>query len=266
MNHKSLFWTVVFIVIVVVAIGAGFYLGLAIASHPRASVATQNQTPQIASSTGDAAGNCFYSGTLAPAIDTTNWNTLNGYGFTMKYPDALSVQYPDPNGEFPSGSRSCGTGICVQPSYSSIVLVTSSYTGYAVEIASMDLRNIIFDARLSNLSPVVYEPLSNTWWQYPGPDTAEYNPDQAKQCVPNMVGRTDNGGLPIYEIIDGDAGSMQAEYFVVMRDVVTSDNYTPMVVEFYMESDPNDPSSTNIESGTLENIIRTVKVAPTSRG
>lgn len=179
---------------------------------------------------------------IAATANTTGWQQFDTdiAGFAFRYPDNVSASQNE---------------------------ISARRDSHKATIATYNLRQG-YVAPYIHASPVIYEPLSNTWWKYPSLYVQGQNPSDAKECMPNPIGHTTKENFPIYLTVDGDVGVSVYTYFVVIKDVVQSDNYTPIIVEFRTVVDGNSSNASTFGEfqDILENIIRSVEVRPTSKG
>jgi hypothetical protein len=126
------------------------------------------------------------------------------------------------------------------------------------------LKESSYRATYKNSPSIVYELRSNTWWK----DQYVWDPATLEECSPNESGKTNDGKYSIYTTGDGDAGAFYTNYFIVLRDVTKTDNYEPLVIQFRISGDGNDPNFNFFKSfnDILEMMIKTVELRPTSRG
>jgi len=192
---------------------------------------------------------CFNEEALAANINKSNSETFEGFGFAVKYPPESiaikSVANPYGGGEF---------------SFE----VSSLTSPHKADIKVYKLRKDIYRARYMHTPSVLYESHSDTWWS----DEYIWDPSKFAQCNPNTRGKTDDGKYSIYSTSDGDVGAFFINYFIVLRDIVKSDNYEPLVIQFGTSGDGNDPNYSTYQTfqNILENIIKTLELRPTSKG
>jgi hypothetical protein len=264
MNNRG-FVNVVLVVLVVILAGTTGYFALSgrdsisliDQENPGDEILNENQVadsqsvqaPQVVikdNNDRDSLKSCFGGGALATNVDKSNWNNFEGYGFAIKYPEQLiSVT---------------STGSSDNTTFE----ISSLASPHKASIKVYKLRKEAYRARYLHSSPIIYELYSDSWWH----DGYVWDASKLEQCNPIHRGKTDNGKYFIYSTGDGDVGAFFVSYFVVLRDVVATDNYEPLVVEFRTGGDGNDPNISSYQSfqDALENIIKTLELRPTSKG
>jgi hypothetical protein len=192
---------------------------------------------------------CF--GTLSLKATTTEvsaWKLFETLGFALKYPeDMVTIDLADKTGNSDMTYK-----------------ITDVKHGYSAFVKMYKLKESSYRATYKNSPSIVYELRSNTWWK----DQYVWDPATLEECSPNESGKTNDGKYSIYTTGDGDAGAFYTNYFIVLRDVTKTDNYEPLVIQFRISGDGNDPNFNFFKSfnDILEMMIKTVELRPTSRG
>lgn len=192
---------------------------------------------------------CFpYGGTIETVLNTSGWFSFEGVGFAAKYPANL-VRFDTVGDPYVNGDVD--------------FTISSLKDRHVADVRIYRLREETFVAGYKNISSILYELYSNTWWN----KDYRWDAHTLVRCNPNPIGMTE-GGLNIYSNGDGDVGVFFRNYFVVMRDVPPSDTYEPLVVQITVRGDANGPGFESFADFEviIENIVRTLEIRPTSRG
>ncbi len=191
---------------------------------------------------------------LAPSVNKSTWTNFEGFGFAIKYPaESIAItSFGNPKSNNTDEPGEFGFEI------------TSLTSPHKARILVFRLQKDTYRATYMHAPSVLYEPYSNTWW----PEARTWNTARFTQCTPNPRGTTDDGKYPIYSASDGDVGMFFRNYFVMLRDYQSTDNYEPLIVQFGTAGDRNDPSFSSFGTfqSILENMIKTLEFRPTSKG
>lgn len=182
--------------------------------------------------------NCFQEKDVYQTdIDTTNWNTVEIDGYSMRYPDGVFIdEYLDN-----WGKRN---------------VVFSEYErGSDIEVYHLSEGR--FETKRKFGFNVVYEQYSNTWWK----ETFSAH----ERCYPNPVYYTKQGD-PVYVQRGGDGGATTYKYIVILHpDKDTTGQYDvneAVAVMFSYQTYSGDYEDTNKQLNrftVLETMIKSLE-------
>ena len=123
---------------------------------------------------------CFNVAKISEPLDVSVWESVEGLGFTMKLPLGFRLEELETeDGALASYMVARRDGVL-----SAEIDVWDMREGYTVE--------------LPDASPLFYEFLSDTWWQYPDGDVLVHNLSDASECLPNNLIKKEDLAFLLY--------------------------------------------------------------------
>ena len=167
---------------------------------------------------------CFNVAKISEPLDVSVWESVEGLGFTMKLPLGFRLEELETeDGALASYMVARRDGVL-----SAEIDVWDMREGYTVE--------------LPDASPLFYEFLSDTWWQYPDGDVLAYNPSDASECLPNDLIEKEDLAFLLYAYA----------YNLDDAKAVTEEAGT-------VSAGGAEPEAEDVETDTEENVDLTVK-------
>lgn len=180
-----------------------------------------------------AVAGCFSTTTVSGIVSAGGWKDLDMQEFSLKYPEGWRVE--ERRSVFGTGKQ--------------YVFSTPDRKFRAVFSVSY-IANGIYQSESSERT-LAYELYSNTWWHVP----KQWDPAALVRCSEGPSGVTRARSFPIYS-----GGTKESPvYYVVMRDLESSQRVVPAIIEVSIERSDSSDEELVVALDVLEAILESVE-------